>query len=262
MDIDTKEELQLVGKPYQPNFPAEAVSGLGRQETMDVLLAVEHIATTLEDCASEIPALEEKLKAEQAAAEDLRDKLSKPVARKLWIITIGSAVIGTFIIPVLFTAVFGIAAYLIAFAKIGKPDLEKHQAENNLAADAYIRDHVTPVQNQISALLAIQDDILNNGRRAWAIEIIGEDLFYSVCIHDLYQLIKSRRADNLKEALNKYDDEQYKARMQEIQENAQRAAEAAAAEAKKQTKQLSDIQWNTSRIKWNTFWTRWNTKRR
>lgn len=102
--------------------------------------------------------------------------------------------------------------------------------------------------------MTIQDDITHNGKRAWATEVVGEELFYSACIHDLYQLVKSRRADNLKDALNRYDDDQYKARMQGIQQAAQRAAEASAEEAKRQTKQLDSI-------KWNAAWTAWNTSR-
>lgn len=260
MNIQT--EYEKVGKPYQPIFPAEAVSGLDRQETMDVLLEVEKIARTLEDCEVEIAELGEKIKAEQAAAEALRNKLSKPVSRKIWIITIIGAVIGTFIIPVLLTIVFGVVAYFIAFAKIGNPYLIEHQEENDIAADTHIRECVVPLQNRLNALQEIKKDIMGNGRRAWAIEVVGENLFYSACTSDLYDLVKSRRADNLKEALNKYDDEQYKARMQEIQEATQRAAERSAEEAKKQTGQLKSLRWNTAWTAWNTSRIKRNTRRR
>lgn len=252
--MDIQAEYDVIGKPYQPVFPAESVSGLNRQETMAVLAEVGKIAQNLEDCNAEIISLGEKIKAEQLKADALRSKLSKTASRKVWGITILAAVIGTFLIPVVLTLVFGIIAYFAAFAKIGGPDLVKHQEENNMAADTYTREHIAPLQTRLDMLTAIKEDITQNGKRAWALEVIGEDLFYSSCIRDLYELVQSRRADNLKEALNKYDDEKYKARMQEMQQAAQRAAEAAAEEAKKQTKQLGNIEWNTA-------WTRWNTSR-
>lgn len=247
--IVCKEEQVFV-----PIFPADSVSGLNRQETLELLLEVEKIAKTLEDCDVEITELEGKIQAEQKKAEALRNRLTKPVSRKIYITTIIAAVIGTFIIPILMTVILGVVAYFVAFKKWGMPDLEEHQEENNIAAETHIREYVIPLQARQKELIAIKEETMYGGKRAWALEIIGEDLFYSSCIDDLYNLVKSRRADNLKEALNKYDDEQYKARMQEIQQAAQRAAEASAEEAKKQTEKLDNIEWNT-------FWTKWNTNK-
>jgi len=252
--MDIQKEYEMIGKPYQPIFPAESIHSLGRQETMDVLLEVGRIADVLETCDIEIPTLKEKIGAGQKTADALRNKLSKSVSRKILLITIVGAVIGSFIIPVVFTLVFGAIAYFAAFKKFGMPDLNEHKEENNIAADTYIREQVVPLQERLEKVIAIKNDTTVNGRRAWAIEVIGEDLFYSACINDLYNLIKSRRADNLKEALNKYDDEQYKTRMKEMQEATKRAAEISAEEAKKQTKQLGNIEWNS-------FWTSWNTSR-
>jgi len=83
-------------------------------------------------------------------------------------------------------------------------------------------------------------------------DVIGEELFYSFCIADLYDLVKARRADNLKEALNKYDDEKYKARMQEMQQATQHAAEISAQEARRHSQQLESIERDTAQIRRNT----------
>lgn len=242
-----------VKQEFLPIFPADSVSGLNRQETLELLLEVKKIAKTLEDCDIEITELEGKIKAEQNKAEALRNRLTKPVSRKIYITTIIAAVIGTFIVPILMTVILGIVAYFVAFKKWGMPDLEEHQEENNIAAETHIREYVLPLQAKQKELTAVREEIMYGGKRVWALEVIGEDLFYSSCIDDLYDLVKSRRADNLKEALNKYDDEQYKAHMQEIQQAAQRAAEISAEEAKKQTEKLDNVAWNT-------FWTNWNTR--
>ena len=125
---------------------------------------------TLEDCNSEITALESKVQAEQNLAEALRSKLSKAVSRKIWIITLAAAAIGTFVIPILMTIIFGIVAYFIAYKLIGVPDLTVHQEENNIAAEEYIREHVVPIQAKLAELTAIKEETMYNGKRDWAIE--------------------------------------------------------------------------------------------
>lgn len=141
--MDIQAELKRVGKPYRPKFSAENVSGLGRQETMEVLLEAEQIAQTLEECSAEIATLSEKLKLEQAQAELLRSKLSKTASRKIWAITIVSAVIGTFIVPILLTVVFGIVAYFIAFLKIGDV-LEITVSKTNVIGTEYLEQKTPP----------------------------------------------------------------------------------------------------------------------
>jgi len=54
-----------------------------------------------------------------------------------------------------------------------------------------------------------------------------------------------QKADNLKEALNLYDDTMHKARMEEMQAAIQNASEIAAVEAAKQTALTKDIAKNT-----------------
>lgn len=58
---------------------------------------------------------------------------------------------------------------------------------------------------------------------------------------DAYISQKSRRADSLKEALNKYDDQQHKAHMEEMQRAIQNASEVTAAESVKQTAYSADM---------------------
>ena len=85
----------------------------------------------------------------------------------------------------------------------------------------------------------------NNGQKSWAINVVGKDMYYSACIKDLYELVKSRRADNLKEALNKYDDSMHKSRMEEMQAAIQNASEISARESVKQTAIAKQVEKNT-----------------
>ena len=239
---DTTESVSNVNKKttYQPMVSANDVGNLDRQGTMDLLMEVEKIAKEEEGYNEEIAHLVKEIDNQQKKAEEIRKSLSSKASTITLGIAIVAAIIGTFIVPILLTIIFGVVGYLIAYAIIAPRDFKKHEAENNEKANAYIQQNVEPLQVSLNEVYALKADLNDSGKIAWAIDVVGKDLFYSVCISDLYNLIKSRRADSLKEALNKYDDEQYKAHMEEMQKAIQNASEVSAAEAVKQTAYSKD----------------------
>lgn len=137
--------------------------------------------------------------------------------------------------------ILGGLAYFIVRAIVTPADLREHEEENNANADDYIRQNVEPLQIRLEEVYTLRNNLNDSGKITWAIDVVGRDMFYSACISDLYNLIKSRRADSLKEALNKYDDEQHKAHMEEMQRAIQNASEVTAAESVKQTAYSKDI---------------------
>lgn len=239
---DTTESVSNANKKatYQSMVSANDVGNLDRQGTMDLLIEVERIAKEEEGYNEEIAHLVKEIDDQQKEANLIREGLSAKAGGIIMGVTIVAAIIGTTIVPILLTIIFGAIAYFIACAIIAPRDLKKHEAENNEKADAYIREKIEPLQVQLNELYSLKADLNDSGKIAWAIDVVGKDLFYSVCISDLYNLIKSRRADSLKEALNKYDDEQYKTHMEEMQKAIQNASEVSAAEAVKQTAYSKD----------------------
>jgi len=232
---------------FHPIVPADAVSTSGRQESMDILAEVGKIAVAFEYYASKETELLKQIEFGKQAAEKMRTELSPEANKKVWIGAIVGGILGTFIVPILCTAIGAVIVAFIVRSIVSGPDLELHKAENDARADEYIRDKVAPKEAQLEDLRKDRDSPISRARREWALDIVGEDLFYSPCINDLHDLIKSRRADTIKEALNKYDDEQYKARMAEMQKAVQSAAEATAAESAKQTAKMGEIA-RTARI--------------
>ena len=126
-----------------------------------------------------------------------------------------------------------------------KVRIQAHAAEHDIRARSYLSEHVTPLQNQLAEVRGRQNTIVRDGRMEWAIDVISKDLFYSGCIDDISNLIRSRRADSLKEALNKYDDTQHRERIEAMQQSIQNATELAAVEATKQTARLEQIEKNS-----------------
>ncbi|MCD7817890.1 MAG: ribosomal protein L7/L12 [Lachnospiraceae bacterium] len=218
---------------YIPPVASNKVHLLDRQGTLRVLKEAGKIATEFEKLESDISSLIQRIKSETQNAEALRKVISPKAKTMRWAVTIIAFIIGLF--GNLLCIVTGIAAYVIMTMTVVKADLESHKDENNANADAYLREHVNPLKSQLNDLYAQRDEYLHNGSRDWAISVVGKDFFYSACIKDLYKLVEGHRADNLKEALNQYDDALYKARMEEMQASIQNATEISAAESVKQT---------------------------
>lgn len=242
-DLSGAESSEVyVEDQFQPIVASNMVSKLEREETMAMLIEVGKIANALEESEVELKRLANEKSAELRQAEYIRETVSSKATLIIWTVNIIAAVIGTFIIPVVMTLVFWIISAIIMNKTVKKSDLEKHKNENNVKADAYINEHVVPIEERINEVYAVREDIINSGKQAWAVDIVGKDMFYSACIKDLYDLIKNRRADNLKEALNKYDDTLYKKRMEEMQETIQQASLVSAMEATKQTESMKEIE--------------------
>lgn len=221
------------------------ISKLDRESTMEMLFEVGQIAKKSEEYEIELVNLNRKKQTELNNAEEIRKTVSKRTKNIIRCVTIVAAIVGTFIVPVLLTFVFGAIALLIMNMTIKKADLKKHEQENNDRYNAYIEQNVFPIQNRIDEVSAMRGELEKSGKLDWAIDVVGKEMFYSTCIEDLYKLIKTRRADNLKEALNKYDDTQYKNRIEEIQSAIQNASEISAEESVKQTIYTQEIAKNT-----------------
>lgn len=225
---------------FQPKFSPEEVSQLDRQATMDVLVEVGKIAKEIEGYNSEIADLSRKIDIEQKEAEKLRKKLSGKALGIIWGVTAVAAILGM-IGSIIGAIILGGLAYFIVRAIVAPADLREHEEENNANADDYIRQNVEPLQIRLEEVYTLRNNLNDSGKITWAIDVVGRDMFYSACISDLYNLIKSRRADSLKEALNKYDDDKHKAHMEEMQRAIQNASEVTAAESVKQTAYSKDI---------------------
>lgn len=232
-----------------------------REETLSMLFDVGSIAETVESLMTEIGSIEPKIEPEREKAEKLRRKVSGKVQAIKWIAIVCSCLFGDFLGMAIFGEDIGgivalaasIAVWILMNKTIVKNYLQEHEEENNANADNYIKEYVEPLENRLKEVKAELAKIEASGQIEWAKDIVGERMFSSLCVGDLYDLVKSRRADSLKEALNLYDDIQHKARVEEGQAAIQRAAEKTADEAAMQTVYIKRIARNTA---WNAYNTR------
>ena len=141
------------------------------------------------------------------------------------------------------------------------PDNKKHEVENNNRADEYIKKKVEPLKSALDEYLYKLDVIYNGGQRKWVVDVVGEEMFSSIVIDKLYKIVQGRRADTIKEALIRYDDEEHKARMEAMQKSIKEAAEVASNEAIRQTQQMEQIARNSAITAKNSEITAKNAKK-
>ena len=252
----------------EPLVDPKLLHRLDRQDTMKVLVEAGRIAKELEQLESDIAELSSKLTEEREKVEEFRTALTKKAKRKIWTVTIVVGGIACLTMSPVVGAFIGLIVLIVMNVTVGKKDRAVHADENNARADEYYREHVVPLERRFNGVCGKKDDVISGGKKQWAIDVVGEDMFYSLCIGDLYDLVKSRRADTLKEALNLYDDVLYKERMEELQAEIKNASEISARESMKQTalarqtaKAAKRTAANTRRIKRNTREIDRNTRR-
>lgn len=234
-------------KKFDESLKQITVSPEGREETLRVLNEIGKIAESLEILTSEITSVETLIETENKKAEELRNA----VTGKIRLIEACVIIVSLFtwsIVPILFTVIIWIVLEKTIVAK----DRKEHEVENNANAERYIAEVIQPLMQKLQDYKDEIKELKESGLIEWAKDFVGEDLFYSKIISDLCDLVKGRRADSLKEALNLYEDAKYKARMEERQIAIQRASEISATEAKKQTEYSRVTAKNTAKTAKNT----------
>ena len=245
---EEKSWQEAVSSEKNTTFPSGSTnlptaSPQNREETLNMLYEVGRIAEKSESLEEEIGSIAATIDSEKCKAEELRHIVSSKAKTIKWITILCSLITWPFL--TVFGVIITIIIWVVMNKTVIKKDLQEHEAENNANAERYISEHVEPLKNHLREVRIELEKLNASGQIEWAKDIVGENLFYSVCIGDLYDLVKNRRADSLKEALNLYDDAQYKARMEERQAAIQNASEATAAEAAKQTAYAKEVAKNT-----------------
>lgn len=231
--VENEKNIELAS--FEPCVSPNEVHLLDRQGTITVLEEVKRIVEKLEQCDHDIKELKEKIVQECKKVEELRNALSPKAKMIIRIVLILAFIIGTCIGTFFGGVVITIVAYIVLSKTVKKKDLEEHRKENNANADAYALEYVEPLKQQLEHVSAEKSHLIQSGMKAWALDVIGEEFLFSFCVNDILELVKSRRADSLKEALNVYDATIHRARMEEMQAAIQNASEVAAIESIKQT---------------------------
>ena len=213
----------------------DSVSSLDRRSLLTVLDNIKEITLKIDNYYDQIVECSNDIDKAKKHAESIRNEVSRWVYITSIIITIALCIIFSCFMAYLGPIVGIPCGILIHKNLIKSIDKMKNQKNRDARADKYLSDNLPQLQAKIAeaneGIAAVDASPEGN----WAVDIVGSDLFNSESISELIEIVRSRRADTLKEALNKYDSEKHTNRMEEIQRAIQNASELAAIESVKQT---------------------------
>ena len=101
---------------------------------------------------------------------------------------------------------------------------------------------VIPLQDILRAQKDELQAFLESDYAVWANEALPERYLLPTCIRSIIDYVESRRADTLKEALNLYEEEIHRRKMETMQEQIVESTRKASEEANKQTALFADLQ--------------------
>lgn len=223
------------------------VGKMERNELLTILQEIRRLTGTLDEYVNQVIRANAEIEAAKKHAEELRTAVSGWVNGITFIIVFVLSIFLFFEGLSWFGPILSIAVGLIAI----KPgfllpiDQAKNRKKREAEANDYLEVTLPPLQGQIIAAQQSLVDIQKSEETAWAMDVIGKELFNSACVETLMDIVKSRRADNLKEALNKYDSSAHTNKMEEMQRAIQNASEIAAEESAKQTIYAEETAKNT-----------------
>lgn len=241
---------RVVTEKFEPIIPASEVAKLEDRDMLKaVLVQVSKIINAINDYSTQIEKIKGSIEKEKIKMEDVRknppftDEERKIFTR----VIIGAAAIGFFAGGIIGAVVLGFFVAFVSYMILTMYYIErKDPRRGSDEAYKYWIKNIKPLEEQLTDVNASLNKLAESGQVAWAVDVVGEELFDSEAVNILYRIIDGRRADTMKEALNKYDEEIYRQNMRDMQLAAQQAAEAAVAEAIKQTNTLKNIEQNNA----------------
>lgn len=233
---DSNEED--LSEQFVPMVSPNEVHMLSREQTIELMCQLRDMANEAEACDKEVVKFARQVDQSRKELENLRERT--PGLGMVTFISIVAAIAIMLISRNFFLAIVGfIIAFIVSLFAYAVYVDNAHLMETfEKDADEYEMKCLKPLEAKLNEAVQKREALLKSGKIQWAKDIIGEDMFFSDIISALYDLIKSRRADSLKEALNKFDDTLHKQHMEQMQRSIQE-------EAIKQTARMGQIAANT-----------------
>lgn len=235
------------------------LSNYNRDQTLSLLITAQTIITEIYNKQYEIDSASEEVQKHRQKINEILNYSDY----NIWIpLGIGFAgfVYGGLSSGIFLGIIFAVVAFYISASIMHKNYLKSHKEENQQKADEYSREYLEPAIQVEELLKAELKNMLSSVYWSWLVDLLPEDMIQLDIVNQLVDLVKKRRADSFKEALNLYETIQYENRMEEMQARQTNAAEKAATESIKQTAAATLTAYNTYQTAKNTKQISKNTK--
>ena len=117
-----------------------------------------------------------------------------------------------------------------------------HSDELEKLRQSFAKKNIIPLQDILRAQKDELQAFLESDYAVWANEALPERYLLPTCIRSIIDYVESRRADTLKEALNLYEEEIHRRKMETMQAQIVESTRKASEEANKQTSLFADLQ--------------------
>lgn len=225
---------------YQPIAEAHSVHVLPREHAIRVLTEIRAIVLEHNGHVRSVNDCKNNLSEKRKKAEEIRTALSPEASKKvagvglaagLALAIITGIAMRSFLIGLICGGIVGFIAAGIVVAIIGPNDRKLHEAENNQKAEQYISEHVNPAQVKLNEVVRKHEAFQSSGKFDWAVDAVGTGNCDITRLDALLDILRMGRASNIKEAVNVYEEDLHRQKLEQMEQqrlNSQHRAETAA----------------------------------
>ena len=197
------------------------ISKMDREELLNTLTVIQQRLIDIGVKIKEISDIEKNISQEERNADKAFENLSSKMSNIALIGVIGLAIIGFVgadkhkLLAALFLAILG--GWLMGHV-LGFLDLLLFSDEKNKNKAEYQIQHVKPLKEELKKYIDDLQILLNDTDTIWAMEALQEKYFDINAVNCFLNYIIYRLADSYKEAVNLYEEEIHRLKMEGIQQ--------------------------------------------
>ncbi len=218
------EEKKLAVQEEQPIEAVESVIGknlaeLPRGDLISSLKVIQKILLIIGEKYAKIQEAEKAIQDAEKKAEEI----ANPIYLKavgIFLTAICAGIIWLFNVQR-----DGTLWYILRYAIIGSIGLTFisvfydpiRQSEAEQAAEVYRNENIPPLKRKKNAMTRELEAFMQTDNVSWALNALGEEYLNHTAIGLFIKYLQGGRADNLKEAINLFEEEQHRRRLETLQ---------------------------------------------
>ena len=224
------------------------ISTMEREELVMVLTDIQHALVKIGELIKKQTEIEAEIAKEEENAEKVYNALSPKMKVFFWIVlsvwAIGLFCYGGFnFIGNLFFIVLGGVFLKIV---LGLPDELIFNKDKNEKKIDYQNQHIKPLELNLNECNNELEMIFNEENTLWAIEALQEKYFDINAVTSFLTYLIHRRADCYKEAINLYEEELHRFKMEDLQQQILYNAEKTAQITEQNAETLKNVEYSTA----------------
>ena len=211
---------------YKAKYPDLTL--MGRNELLDALNEMSRIFSVAIAKALEVRDMEAKIQTVKDESNKIETGFTKDEEIGVGVLTLMSLAIAAYVVNFIVAVIIaGIICGAVSGCLYLKHCIFPSKKQKALA-DEYRMQNIPPLEEELEALKEKRDKYNCSGEMKWMVQALNEKYLQPDVIKMLADYVDTGRADNLKEALNLYEEVAHRERMETMQSSILDAAQASA----------------------------------